>query len=214
MTGEPQALEPHAVKRRLAACLALPLRTERLAMVGGAAVAILLLGWADSPLEAGFAVLWWIPVVSVVRSDLDGYIIPDLATLSIGGLGLAYVGASAALDGPDPQVVGSAVAGALTTGAAASGLFWLVGRLYRVWSGRDGLGFGDVKLAGASALWLTPADGVVGLEIAALGALMLALASRRSAPVRDVAIPFGAFLAPAAWLVFVVGPGVRALLDS
>ena len=187
MTGEPQVLEPHA---------------------GGAVAAMLLLGWADLPLAAGFATLWWIPVVIVVRSDLEGYIIPDLATLSILGLGVAFVGVGAASDGLATLGVGR-----LVTGAAAFGLFWLVGRLYRLWSGREGLGFGDVKLAAASALWLTPADGVVGLEIAALGALALAVANRRSASVRDVAIPFGAFLAPAAWLVFVAGPAVRVILD-
>ena len=185
---------------------------DLLALVVGAAVALVLLGSA-SRLAAGFAVVWWIPVIVIIRSDLDGYIIPDLATAAIAGLGLVYLGASALAAAPDPSLVGWAMVGALATGAAAFGLFWLVGRLHQAWSGRDGLGFGDVKLAGASALWLTPADGIVALEIAAVGALLLALASRRSAPVRDVAIPFGAFLAPAAWLVFVAGPGVRTLLD-
>ena len=183
-------------------------------VVGGGLVALALLGPTSSWIAAIAAVLWWVPVVIVVRADLDRYIIPDFATLSIAGLGLIYVGANAGVEASEAADVGWALAVAATTGAAAFALFWLVGEGHRAWSGRDGLGFGDVKLAAASAVWLSPGDAVVALEIAALGALGLALVTRRGAPpAREAAIPFGAFLAPAAWLVFVAGPGVQMLID-
>src|SRR5262249_3465031 len=92
--------------------------------------------------------------------------------------------------------------------------FWLVRRAYYRLRGREGLGFGDVKLAAAADAWTGWHDlpNVVLLAAAmALGlAIALAIARRKSLSGTE-RIPFGAFLAPSIWVVW-SPKGLRASL--
>jgi prepilin signal peptidase PulO-like enzyme (type II secretory pathway) len=177
------------------------------AMAGGALLAAVLL----DPIAAGFAVLWWIATVVVVRWDLSRFIIPDTASAAIAGLGLFSAAGIGRVEETDGRI--AALTAAALGGAVAFALFWLTAQLYRRASGRDGLGFGDVKLAGACGVWLGYADQAMALEVAAVAALAVVVLARRGRPERDLAVPFGAFLAPAAWLVFVAGPAVRHMVE-
>ena len=151
------------------------------------------------------ALLWWVAVVVTVRSDLAAFIIPDGASAATAALGLAVAAGEPLLGGEGAGAALSAVSGAVATGIGAFALFALVDVGFRR-LGRDALGFGDVKLAGAAAVWLTPGAAALALELAALGAIAALLARPRAGPLRDTAVPFGAFLAPAAWLVYVLAP--------
>lgn len=184
---------------------------DRCAMPAGWAVALAALGPAAvtgdpaAVLVLAGTLLWWAAVVTTVRSDLAAFIIPDGASLATAALGLAVAAGVPLLAGEGAGAALSAALGAIVTGAAAFALFWLVDAGFRR-LGREALGFGDVKLAGAAAVWLTPGDAALALEVAALGALAALLARPRAGALRDTAVPFGAFLAPAAWLVFVLAP--------
>ena len=151
---------------------------------------------------------WWVAVVATVRSDLGAFVIPDEATAATAVLGLAVAFGAPLLAGGGGAVATDAALQALVTGAVCFAVFWLVGTAFRS-LGRDALGFGDVKLAGAAGLWLPPGDAALALEIAALGAIAALLVFRRGGALRETAVPFGAFLAPAAWLVFVLAPLLR-----
>ena len=153
---------------------------------------------------AGLVAGFWCLCVVIIRSDLKHFIIPNWATAGIAVLGLAYAVFStpgaithlsailAALGGPIERAV--------LTLLGVAGFSWAFARII----GRECLGFGDVKLSGALAIWLGPYDLLLTLEVACLAALGLvairALRDRRT--FNDGVIPFGAFLAPAAWLVF------------
>ena len=192
-----------------------------------AVLAVLAVGWCVAGLcfardrEAGMpalvaliaALAWWPAVVAVVRSDLADYVIPDGASAFVALLGLAQAVALPLSSAATPGEAALAGIAALGTGAGAFLLFWAVGALVRRIGGRDALGFGDVKLAGASAIWLSPGDAALALEIAAFGAIAVLIAARRRGAGRDTAVPFGAFMAPAAWLVYLMGPVVRDLLS-
>jgi leader peptidase (prepilin peptidase)/N-methyltransferase len=92
---------------------------------------------------------------------------------------------------------------ALVRGAVLAGGFLALRALYERLRGREGIGLGDVKLAGVGGVWLAWATIPVAVEIAALAALAVyvvrQLAGGRvmSATAR---MPFGLFLAPAIWL--------------
>ena len=151
---------------------------------------------------------WWVAVVATVRSDLGAFVIPDEASAATAVLGLAVAFGAPLLAGDGAAAAADTALQALVTGAACFAVFWLVGTTFRS-LGRDALGFGDVKLAGAAGLWLPPGDAALALEIAALGAIAALLVFRRGGTLRETAVPFGAFLAPAAWLVFVLAPLLR-----
>ena len=175
--------------------------------VGALLAAVLL-----DPVDAAFAVLWWIATVVVVRWDLSRFIIPDTASVAIAGLGLVSAAGAGRIEEADGRI--AALAAAALGGTVAFALFWLTAQLYRRTSGRDGLGFGDVKLAGACGVWLGYADQAIALEVAAVAALAVVVLLRRGRPERDLAVPFGAFLAPASWLVFVAGPALRHMVEA
>ena len=88
--------------------------------------------------------------------------------------------------------------------AAILALIFLALRVaYRWLRGREGVGLGDVKLAGLVGAWLDWSIIPLAIEIAALSALAVygfrqfVLRRRLHATAR---MPFGLFLAPAIWL--------------
>lgn len=149
------------------------------------------------------------PLVALAGA-LFGWLLLTLATLDLSDLWL-----------PDPLVAALAVAGLATAwiappslserligGAAAFGSLAVVALAYRHLRGREGLGGGDPKLFGAIGLWLGWRLLPVVLVIAGLIGLGVALFLhwRGRAVAADTALPFGAFLALAAypaWLAMI-----------
>ena len=70
--------------------------------------------------------------------------------------------------------------------------------------GREGLGFGDVKLAAAVGAWLPLASIPFCFALATCSALVTIMLARLRGESIDATakLPFGAFLCPALWLVF------------
>ena len=83
---------------------------------------------------------------------------------------------------------------------------------YRWWRGRDGLGLGDIKLAGVAGACLGLATVFAAVELATLSALaayFLAGAIRKRPLKATALLPFGLFLAPAIWFGWLL----EALVD-
>ena len=88
--------------------------------------------------------------------------------------------------------------------AFAAGAFLALRWFYRLLRDRDGLGLGDVKLAAVAGAWLGAPATPIAIELAALAAIVAYLARqrRKGRPLRSTArLPFGAFFAPAIWIV-------------
>jgi prepilin signal peptidase PulO-like enzyme (type II secretory pathway) len=157
--------------------------------------------------HAALAVPFWLLVLVVVRSDIARFRIPDAASAAIAALGLVAAVSEGGLQ---------AVPGTLAQGAGAFAVVWAVRAAYHGASRREGIGFGDVKLAGALGLWLDPAAQAATLQLAALSALALVAAARiAGAPAdRTTAVPFGAFLAPAGFAVHIAVVAAPGLLGG
>ena len=88
-------------------------------------------------------------------------------------------------------------------GAVSALTFLSVRIIYRRLRGREGIGLGDVKLAGVAGAWLDWSIIPVAIEIAAVAALGTYLVRYvwfRRAVRPTMRLPFGLFLAPAIWI--------------
>jgi leader peptidase (prepilin peptidase) / N-methyltransferase len=120
--------------------------------------------------------------------DFQRLIIPDALNLGLAAAGLAY----------QAQVSTASLWLNAATGAAIFSALWLIRRAHSNATGRIGLGLGDVKMAGASAVWLNPWNLPAFIFIASFSALIFAL-GRRMLPQNGTSIEtryaFGPFLA-------------------
>ncbi len=142
----------------------------------------------------------------IALADRRLFLVPDVVVLPAIPLGLLAAGSLvspvAETTVPIENLLGALVGG--------SGLY-LVRVGYRSLRKREGLGLGDVKLAAAAGAWV----GMQRLPVLLLLACLLALSvvaaqavigrSQDDAAVgMGTALPFGLFLAPATWLVWMV----------
>ena len=136
----------------------------------------------------------------IAGADIDArtFLLPNLITF---GALFGGIVAAALLD--TTQSWEAAVQATARAGCVAGAL-----ALFRAGYGwirkTEGLGLGDVKLAGAIGAWL-PLEAIpLCFSIATGGALVTVLLARLSGQtvMRTTRIPFGAFLCPALWIVF------------
>ena len=161
-------------------------------------------GWG--PEAACALVITWF-LVAMTGIDIDTQLLPDSLTLPLMWLGLlaaAFLGRGA---GSIPVDLQSAVLGA----AFGYLSLWSIFHLFRLLTGKEGMGYGDFKLFAALGAWLgwqmlLP----VILFSAATGAVVgiLLIVFRRHG--REVPIPFGPYLAAAGWLVMMFQPALVA----
>jgi leader peptidase (prepilin peptidase)/N-methyltransferase len=149
-------------------------------------------------------------VIAVVFTDLDHMIIPDklvLAALAAALVSEGLLVAGGRLPLLSVPVPGTALAvpRVVAGGLAGLALFVFIRGFSQLLFRREGMGLGDVKLAGTIGAMLGPALALVsfGLAIVAgavLGVLLLVVRLRR----RMEYLPFGPFLAAAALATLLV----------
>jgi leader peptidase (prepilin peptidase) / N-methyltransferase len=139
-------------------------------------------------------------IAVIVVIDYVYEIVPDQLSLSTLAAGLLVNGVvfdeRLAVDWEYPL-------GALLGGAS----FWIIRAGYSALRQVEGLGLGDVKLAAACGAWVGLQGLPAVLLLAAAGGLIwIAAASwwRGVAVATTDRVPFGAFLAPALWVVWLV----------
>ena len=168
------------------------------------------------------AVLTWGPTAAALKyilfsalcvtlffTDLETRILPDEFTL--GGLyaGLALSATVPQSGTPLPFLLPSwpsALASFLDAGLGASfgaGMFWLVAAVYAKVRGREGLGFGDVKMVAMLGAFLGLMNALAAILVACvLGSILgIAWIWLRKHSARQYELPFGSFLAAGALLV-------------
>jgi leader peptidase (prepilin peptidase)/N-methyltransferase len=155
-------------------------------------------GWEAA---AAIFITWTLIAISVI--DFDHQIIPDALSLPLVWAGLLMslfhplAGAEVLFVEPKASIVG-AIAGYL--------VLWSIYHVFRMVTGKEGMGYGDFKLLaalGALLGWqmlhlIVLLSAVVGV-IVGIGLIVL-----RSHD-RQVPIPFGPFLAAAGWIAMIYG---------
>lgn len=160
-------------------------------------------GW---PALAGLVLTWFLVALAFI--DLDHQLLPDKLTLPLLWLGLALsLWLPHARGAPVPVDLRSSLIGAI----AGYLSLWCVYHLFRLATGKEGMGYGDFKLLAALGAWLgwqmlLPIVLIAAAVGAVAGAILLTLKGRD----RGTPIPFGPFLAAGAWLMMLVGHEVVA----
>jgi leader peptidase (prepilin peptidase)/N-methyltransferase len=155
-------------------------------------------GW-----EAALAMGLSFVLVAVSLIDVDTQLIPDSIVLPFLWVGLAVsllhpmAGAETLIIAPRDAIIG-ALAGYLS--------LWSVYQLFKLITGKEGMGYGDFKLLAALGAWLgwqmlhiiILLSAVVG---AIIGIAMIVFRGRD----RQLPIPFGPYLAAAGWITMLYG---------
>ena len=164
-------------------------------------------GW-----EALMAIGLSFALVAISLIDADHQIIPDSIVIPLMWAGLIMsmfhplAGANTLFIAPQEAIVG-AVAGYLS--------LWSVYQLFKLITGKEGMGYGDFKLLAALGAWLGwQALPTIILMSAVVGAIIgIALIVFRGRD-RQIPIPFGSYLAAAGWITMLWGETIKnAYLD-
>ena len=135
----------------------------------------------------GALLLLW-ALIALSGIDLDTQLLPDSITLPLLWLGLAFNLQTTYCDLP------SAVIGAMAGYLALWSVFWL----FKLATGKEGMGYGDFKLLAALGAWLgwpmLPAIILLSSIVGAAVGITLIVAARHG---RNIPIPFGPYLAAA-----------------
>lgn len=161
-------------------------------------VLVMQLGWGW-PLAAMLVFTWMLVSMSVI--DIDHQILPDTMTLSLLWLGLLV----------NTQGLFVPLESAVFGAAAGYGVLWGFFHIFKLLTGKEGMGFGDFKLLAALGAWLgltaVPLiillSSVVGAVVGIVGILILGRD-------RQLPIPFGPYLAAAGWIAALWGDEIIA----
>ncbi len=157
------------------------------------------------------AMLLTLFLVPITMIDFDRYLIPDSLVLPLVWIGLAMSlwhpmpGADVLFIAPREAIIG-AMAGYLS--------LWSFYWLFKLATGKEGMGHGDFKLLAALGAWLGYSylftiiimSAVVG---AVLGIALILFRGRD----RQVPMPFGPFLAGAGWITMLWGDWIKGALN-
>ena len=158
-------------------------------------------GWTTG---AAILLTWFLIALTFI--DVDHQLLPDSLTLPLVWIGLLLSLWGSEPGGPPiPVDMRSSIIGAI----AGYLSLWSVYHLFRLLTGKDGMGYGDFKLFAALGAWLgwkmlLPIILFAAVVGAVVGIAMLALRGQS----RSTPIAFGPFLAAAGWFVLMFGPEV------
>jgi leader peptidase (prepilin peptidase)/N-methyltransferase len=145
-------------------------------------------------------------LLALTAIDVDTQLLPDDITLPLLWVGLALNAFNVYTD------LKSAVIGAMAGYLSLWSVYWL----FKIFTGKEGMGFGDFKLLAALGAWLgwqmLPLTILLSSLVGAVVGISLMAFARHG---RNVPIPFGPYLAAAGLIALVWGkPLTRAYLGA
>ena len=157
-------------------------------------------GWSVAGV-LGLVFTWMLIALTFI--DADTTLLPDGITLPLLWLGL--LANTWTIFVPIQDAVLGAAAGYL--------ILWSIYWLFKLATGKEGMGYGDFKLLGALGAWmgwkmLLPIILISSVVGAVVGMVLIVLARRG----REIPIPFGPYLAAAGWIALVYGESLARFL--
>lgn len=154
-------------------------------------------GWS---IQCAMALTLTWALIALTFIDFDHQLLPDEIVLPILWLGL-LLNTFELFTTLHSAVIG-AIAGYLS--------LWLVYHLFKLLTGKEGMGYGDFKLLGLFGAWLgwqyLPQIILISTVIGSIIGISLMAINKAS---RDKAIPFGPYLALAGWVALIWGEQIN-----
>ncbi|NCF18553.1 MAG: prepilin peptidase [Haliea sp.] len=160
----------------------------------------LVLAWhfSASPALLGAALFTW-ALIALTMIDVDHQLLPDDITLPLVWLGLLFNLGETYVSLQD------AVIGAM----AGYMILWSIYWLFKLLTGKEGMGYGDFKLLAALGAWLgwqiLPVIILLSSLVGAVCGIALMVIKRRG---KEIPIPFGPYLAAAGWIALLWGEDI------
>jgi len=157
----------------------------------------IIVAWHFGPTwEAAAALLLTWALVALTVIDFDHQLLPDSITLPLLWLGLGISLAGIFTD-PESAIIGGLV-GYLS--------LWSVYMLFKLTTGKEGMGYGDFKLLAMLGAWLgwqsvLPIILLSSVVGAVVGITLIVVRGRD----KNIPIPFGPYLAAAGWITLLWG---------
>ena len=152
--------------------------------------------FGPTPQALGALIMLW-ALIALTAIDLDTQLLPDSITLPLLWIGLALNLAGTYVD------LSSAVIGAMVGYMTLWSVFWL----FKLATGKEGMGYGDFKLLAALGAWLgwqmLPVIILLSSIVGAVVGIGLIVFSHHG---RNTPIPFGPYLAAAGIIALFWGP--------
>lgn len=171
----------------------------------GGLLAIAVLALHGATLNSLFIYAACMTLLALAVIDVRTYLLPDALTLPLLWAGFVYQLLF------QPLMLPSAVIGAIAGYLVLWSFYWL----FKLVTGKEGMGYGDFKLLAALGAWL--GWGMLPMLLilsAGFGAIIGLAAQARFTHLRGQPLPFGPFLALAGWACLLVGDEVMALYVS
>ncbi|HDZ16388.1 MAG TPA: prepilin peptidase [Methylophaga aminisulfidivorans] len=147
----------------------------------------------------GGLLLSW-ALIALTFIDLDEQLLPDSITLPLIWLGL-FFNLSSNYTNIESAVIG-AIAGYLS--------LWSIYHVFRLVTGKEGMGYGDFKLLAALGAWMgwqfLPVIVLLSSFVGAIIGISLIIFKAHN---RQTPIPFGPYLAIAGWLALIWGQQIN-----
>lgn len=152
--------------------------------------------------QTGFALLLTWSLIALSFIDLDHQLLPDSITLPTLWLGL-FLSVFGLFTDSHASIIG-AIAGYL--------VLWGIFHLFKLLTGKEGMGYGDFKLLALFGAWLgwqsLPAIILLSSLVGAVVGIAMIIFSRHD---RNTPIPFGPYLAAAGWIALLWGADINQL---
>ena len=194
------------LRGRCAACAA-PVSRRYPIVEGIVALASLVVAWAFGPTwQTVAALVFTWALTSLALIDFDTKLLPDSLTLP-----LMWAGVLLALVSIDGRPVFVDLRSSVIGAVAGYLSLWTLYQLFKLATGKEGMGYGDFKLLAALGAWLgwqmLPLVILLSAAVGSVVGIGLIVFAGRS---RQSAIPFGPYLAAAGWIALLWGPEIMA----